>query len=104
MPPMPPNFATSTVLARRVGRIAFGATVLLGAVYLWASAARHRFELIGPHQDGPSLDGRRIIVITWLAAIALWGAARLVLPRLRLRLDPDRLVARSAVVPALGVA
>jgi hypothetical protein len=96
---------TSSVFARRLGRIAFGLTLVVGALYMWIGAAAGPFDLgCGCSRASPEpLEARTIVLCTWCAAIALGFLARFVGSKLRAH-EPNRLFAHSMIVPALGLA
>lgn len=102
--------ATSTIFARRVSRIAFGLALTSGALYLWLGAAGHPFNLWGRRccTDSTSLDGRTTVITTWIVAFTLAVivrfVARIVTSRLRISGDPQRLLAESLILPAVGIA
>ena len=88
------------IFARRVGRITFGVVLLAGVAWLATAAWSGSF---GPHR-WPRLDAARIVGLTWLAAIAVGVAARLVAGRVRWSHGSEALFARSVVIPTLGIA
>jgi hypothetical protein len=90
----------SQIIARRVGRIAFGVVLLAGVAWLATAAWVGSFD---PHR-GPRLDAAWIVGLTWLAAIAAGGTARGLAARGRWSRGADTLFAKSVVIPTLGVA
>ena len=95
--------ATRELLARRIGRIAFGGVLLIGAAYLVVAASAG--AACRPWFDArPSLDAAKIISTTWLAALVVGAIARHIARRLPLRWNPDALFAESVMAPVLGMA
>lgn len=89
----------NALVARRLGRIAFGAVLLAGTAYLlaamWHAVTHHR---------APEIHAERIIGATWLIA----ALAGFVTPRIAARCargwHPEHLFAESLMVPTLGIA
>jgi len=95
---------TSQVIARRIGRIAFGSALLVGVACLVARACTGDLVHRSFNGRGPRLDAAEIVGLTWLvAAVAGVGAWRVAL-RARLLRNPDSLFAESLMVPAAGLA
>src|SRR5258708_1386915 len=90
----------SQILARRVGRIAFGVVVLAGVARLTTVASR---ASLTSHAT-PRIDAASTIALTWLCALAAGAIARTIAARVRWSRDADSLFAPSVVVPTLGVA
>jgi hypothetical protein len=80
---------TSQIIARRVGRIAFGVVLLAGVVHLILAGG---------------FSAARIIELTWLAAGLVGVVAWRVASRVRFAPNPERLFAGSLMVPAAGIA
>jgi len=91
---------TNQIFARRAGRTAFGAVLLIGVAYLATGAWQGSFS---PHR-APRLDAMRIIATTWIAAIAAGLVVRAIAGCLRRPWTSEPQFARSVVVPALGIA
>jgi hypothetical protein len=88
------------IFARRVGRIAFGLVLLLGA----AELAHDAWSGSMSNQRMPRLDAVRIIVLTWLAAPIVAIAARAIAARIRWSRSSEALFAESLMAPAAGIA
>lgn len=93
---------TSQVIARRIGRIAFGSVLLIGVAWLVATTCSG--ELMRRSMRGPRLDAAAILGLTWLAAAVAGMVAWRVAARLRLAGNPGTLFAESLMVPAAGIA
>jgi hypothetical protein len=101
---------TSDVMARRIGRIVFGAMLLVGVGYLVVALCSgdfgRRWTHHGPgglHDFHQRLDAAEIIGLTWLAAILAGFVAWRIALRRRFSGDPEALFARSLMVPAAGI-
>jgi hypothetical protein len=94
---------TSQVIARRIGRIAFGAVLLLGVARLvtaaWSADLPHRWMY-----PGPRLDATAILGLTWLAAAIAGLVAWRIAGRLQLAGNVGTLFAASLMIPAAGIA
>jgi len=92
----------SQIVARQLGRIAFGAVLLGGAIHLALSAVWCAVPLA--HRWGEAFHASRIIGWTWVIAIV----ANFVVSRLaaaaRPRRRPEQLFALSLIAPTLGIA
>lgn len=90
----------SQIFARRLGRIASGVVLLLGAASLagaaWSTST-------GPH-GATRLGAVRLIGQTWLIAALVGAVVRAVAARLRWRPTPAALFAESVMVPTAGIA
>ena len=89
---------TRAVIARRIGRIAFGIALFVGALRLVEAALTHYFV-----HGSDMVDAAAVIVQSWLSAIALWAVARLVAARVPWRRNPDFLLAYSVCMPMVGL-
>lgn len=101
MPAMP---MTNQIFARQVGRLAFGVVLLAGVSWLVATLGMASFDLLGPDKLPMQHAASKIIAVTWLAALAVGAAVRVIAAR---RSSPRSLDARFAVslmVPAAGIA
>jgi hypothetical protein len=95
--------ATRDLLARRMGRIAFGGVLLIGVAYLVVAASAGSVRR--PWNDlRPALDAAKIISATWLAALLAGVIVRHVARRLPMRWNPDALFAESVITPVFGIA
>jgi hypothetical protein len=94
--------ATRDLLARRIGRIAFGGVLLIGVAYLVVATSAGSVRR--PWNDDQPLDAAKIISATWLAALLCGVVARHVARRLPMRWNPDALFAESVMAPVLGIA
>lgn len=80
---------TSQIIARRVGRIAFGLVLLAGVAHLIVAGG---------------FGAARTIELTWLTAGLAGVVAWRVASRVRFAPNPERLFAESLMVPAAGIA
>jgi hypothetical protein len=99
----------SQIIARRIGRIAFGGVLLAGVAYLIAAACARGSDALLPNfdrpiQGPPGFHAARIVVLTWLVAAAVGFTAARIAARLPLSAHPDRLFAESLIAPTLGIA
>jgi hypothetical protein len=91
------------IIARRIGRITFGAVLLAGVAYLltaawgWARGSPYLY-------DAPGFHAARIITLTWLLAAAAGFIASRIAARFSLAGRPDWLFAESLMAPTLGIA
>lgn len=90
----------SQIVARRVGRIAFGVVLLAGVAWLATAAWSSSFGRPGWR----GLDAARIIGLTWLGALAAGVAARGFAARVSWSRGSESLFAKSIVIPTLGIA
>jgi hypothetical protein len=93
---------TSQVLARRIGRITFGAVLLIGVGWLLSAAWA---ELVHEsRRPEPLLNAAQILEMTWpiaaLAGVVAWRVAL----RLRLSAHPDAMLPASLVIPMVAIA
>lgn len=88
------------IFARRVGRIAFGVVLLIGAATLTTTAWSGS---LGPHRL-PRLDAARLIGLTWLAALLAGAVARAIAVRVPWSRGSEALFTESLTVPAAGIA
>jgi hypothetical protein len=88
------------IFARRVGRIAFGLVLLVGAAQIARTA------WIGSLGNDRMLrfDAARTIALTWLAAPIIAILARAIAVRIRWSRGSEALFAESMMVPAAGIA
>jgi hypothetical protein len=95
---------TSQIIARRIGRIVFGLTLLAGAAWLAASVFAF-CQGADFRADHPwlALDAWDVLGWTWLAAIGLGVLAWAFATQLRWRWNPDDLLARSIYLPSAGL-
>jgi hypothetical protein len=90
---------TRGVIARRIGRIAFGGALVVGALRLVEAAVTQHLG----HGDG-AINAYEVIYQSWLSAIALWAVARVVAARVPWHRNPDFLLAHSVCMPMVGLA
>ena len=95
---------TSQVIARRIGRVAFGGVLVVGVACLIAAAWSGELTHHSFYGRGPRLDAAAIIGLTWLVAAVAGVAAWRVAVRVRLAGNPDTLFAESLMIPAVGIA
>lgn len=94
---------TSRVVARRIGRISFGAVLVVSAGYLATRGWRDDLFCDCRHATLPApLNAASVVVVTWLAAALVGAAAWAIASRCRFA-DPDVLAAESLMVPIVGV-
>ena len=90
----------SQIFARRLGRIAFGLVLVVGAASLataaWAGSP-------GP-RSATHLGAMRLIGLTWFVAAAAGATVRAIAARLRWSPAPEVLFAESVMVPTAGIA
>jgi hypothetical protein len=92
---------TSQVIARRIGRIAFGGVLFAGVAYLSAASLPWWERLWG---NGPfGGNAARIIMTTWVLAALAGLAARFLAARVAWSKRPDWLFAESMMVPAAAI-
>ena len=98
--------AESDLVARRIGRIAFGGALIAGFAVLAAPACWDAFDMLaGIHSRDPHLSHAPwTIALTWLGAAFVGSVARRIAARLSLSRPPEWLFARSLSVPTLGIA
>jgi hypothetical protein len=89
----------NALVARRLGRIAFGAVLLAGTAYLLA-AMWHAVT----HHTAPEVHAGRIIGATWLTAAVAGFVTSRIAARCARGWHPDRLFAESLMVPTIGIA
>jgi hypothetical protein len=94
----------SQFMARRIGRIAFGAVLLAGVAYLVAAAFTVSFAIARESSDPPRIDAARVIVVTWLVAATAGSLASRIAARFPRARHPDWLFAESLIAPTLGIA
>ncbi len=87
------------LIARRVGRIAFGGVLLAGVACLVASASAGRSMW-----HGPRFEAAQILSGTWLVALIAGAAARAIALRVPTGRGPGALFVESVVTPVLGMA
>src|SRR5262245_59499964 len=94
---------TSRVVARRIGRIAFGLALVIGAGYLASRGWHdHLFEHRA-HRPHPTLGAATIIIVTWIAACLAGAAAWVIALRFRFA-NPRALAAEGLIAPVVGIA
>jgi hypothetical protein len=91
----------SAIVARRLGRIAFGAVLVAGTAYLVAAAFNAGPR---PPRYEPQFHAARIIGLTWLAAAVAGFVTSRIAARAHRVWHPERLFAESLMVPAIGIA
>src|SRR5262245_31605569 len=89
------------IMARWIGRIAFGGVLIAGVMYLVAAACSHGFTSV---RDSGGFHAARIISLTWVFAVAAAAITRRIAARVGLTGDLERLFAKSLVVPTIGIA
>jgi hypothetical protein len=101
---------TSDVMARRIGRIVFGAMLFVGVAYLIVALYSGGFGRRWTHHGSGGLhdfrqrfDAAEIIGLTWLTAILAGLVAWRVALRRTFVADPEALFARSLMIPAAGI-
>jgi hypothetical protein len=89
----------NALVARRLGRIVFGAVLLAGTAYL-VTATWHAWS----HRMGPRVGADRIIGTTWLVAAVAGFVTSRIAARSQRAWHPGSLFAESLMVPAIGIA
>jgi hypothetical protein len=89
----------NALVARRLGRIAFGAVLLAGTAYLVAATWN-----AWTHRVTPDVRAGRIIGATWLAAAVAAFVTSRIAARCQRTWHPERLFAESLMVPAIAIA
>jgi hypothetical protein len=94
---------TRQIIARRIGRITFGAVLLGGVARLITTACSGELgqDVVLPSRG---LDAAQTIELTWLIAALAGVVAWRVAARVRFTADPEMLFAESLMVPAVGIA
>jgi hypothetical protein len=96
----------SDIVARRIGRIAFGCVLIAGFAALaapacWDAVAR----LAGISSRSPhGSHAARTIALTWLAAVVVGSVASRIAARMALSRPPERWFVGSLTVPTWGIA
>ena len=94
---------TSQIIARRIGRITFGAVLLIGVAHLIVTACTGELGRESVYSSR-AFGAARTIELTWLFALLAGVIAWRVALRARLTASPERLFAESLMVPAVGIA
>ncbi|HEX4416570.1 MAG TPA: hypothetical protein VH165_01670 [Kofleriaceae bacterium] len=102
---------SSQIMARRIGRIAFGCVLIAGGLWLATAAYASNNDWTHSHSDalpyrvlGHTLDAVSILGITWLTAAIAGLVAWWIADRRRLARAPNELLAKSLMLPAAGIA
>jgi hypothetical protein len=92
------------LIARRLGRIVFGAVLVAGVAALttmaWAGGPRYWGHRWGPHWP----NSAQVIGLAWFAALMLGALVRFVAGRVRWSCEPEALFGPSLIVPTAGIA
>lgn len=91
---------SSTLVARRLGRITFGGVLVAGLAYLMSHGGA---SMLTSGCDRP-MDAALILAAIWAAAFAANLVVRVLATRLALRDPLGRHFVASVVVPAVGIA
>jgi hypothetical protein len=90
----------SHIIARRIGRLTFGAVLLAGVAFLLVSYSASIVD--GTH--GRGVDATHSILYTWMFALIAGAVARIIVRYLELPASADWLFGESWMVLAVGMA